>query len=146
MLSVRASNKSKRQKLYCLDESKTDPSAQKGCCINHIVAQYTKTGMFPHFPEKTPHYIDTSELPNVLEAHQIVADANEMFYELPLEIRKGMDHNPANLETYLSDDKNTEILIKYELIEKPKIVDIPKVKEKEIEKVVDKKSESVKTD
>jgi phage internal scaffolding protein len=107
----------RRSSINCSSPQIVDQSFKKMCDINNIMAQYAKTGMLPHFKQCNPRYIDTTELPNLMEAYDIVKHAQDQFYELPSAVRKAMDHNPANLEQFLSDPENTSFLLKHGVLE-----------------------------
>jgi phage internal scaffolding protein len=107
----------RRSQLKFTQPSKTDQSSKEYCDINTIMAQYQRTGMLPHFKEKTPQYVDLSKIPNFIEAFDKVAEANQLFYELPSEIRNLMHHDPRNLEAFISDEKNHEVLEAFGMVE-----------------------------
>lgn len=107
-----------RVKHYCDEKSLTDQSSKKMCDINLIMKQYQKTGLLPNFSQKIGQYLDISDVPSFEEAHDIVTEARSLFLELPSKIRKLMDNNPANLENFVLDPKNIDILVKEGLMEK----------------------------
>jgi len=111
--------KRKRSQLKCEDPSLTDQSMKNACDINHIIDYYSKTGTLPHFKEKVPRYIDTTQLPNLMTAFDTVNHAKTLFAELPPKIRKLMDNNPANLEGFLLDRENHDMLIKAGVLSTP---------------------------
>ena len=110
-------NGSRRVQLHC-GESMTDPSFKQMCDINNIISQYQKTGQLPHFKEKIPQYVNIPSIPSFMEAFDLVQSAVELFDELPAEVRKAMDNDPANLEEFVTDEKNQELLIKHGLMTK----------------------------
>lgn len=127
------------------DEVLTDQSEKQSCCVNHMMKQYAKTGLLPSVNRKEPVYGDLSEVPNFMQAHEIMQHAKTLFYELPSEIRNKMNHDPAQLEMFIKDPANREICAKYKLIilkDDPAAKDAPKkeIKEKEVKKT-DKKEE-----
>lgn len=68
--------------------------------INNIFAKIKHTGQPPAWVnEKTPHYGDFSNLPTSLtQAYEIVSQAEAAFNSLPVEFRRAIDHDPANLD------------------------------------------------
>lgn len=88
----------------------TDQSYKKSCDINNIMKQYAKTGMFTHLNSQPLKYIDNTTIPNLEQSFEIVRNAHKLFYELPSDIRKLMDNNPANLESFVNNPKNEKIL------------------------------------
>lgn len=122
----------------------TDQSFKKMCDINLIMKKYVEKGELPNFKTKTPRYVDNTQIPTLLEAHEIVQKAKEMFYELPSQVRKAMDNNPANLEIFISDPENEKLLTKHGLlVEKTTPKESPEVEQlkaitKEIQELVKK--------
>lgn len=98
--------------------SMTDQSDKNYLDINNIMENYSKTGLLPQFKEKVAQYMDASILPSYIEAHSQIREAKELFEAIPSPIRKLMDNNPANLEPFLKDPENKDILIKYGVLEK----------------------------
>lgn len=89
-----------------------DQSSKKQCDINNIMAHYAKTGMLPNMTTAQPQFIDNTLIPDLNTAFEITNRAIEQFKELPPNIRKLMDNNPANLEHFVRDPKNADVLIK----------------------------------
>lgn len=111
----------KRSTINCALPIKTDQSDKNACDINLIMENYQKTGLLPHFEEKIPSYVDNTTVPSLLDAHASIRAAKNLFMELPSQIRKLMDNNPENLETFLQDRENLDILVKHGVIEKKQI-------------------------
>lgn len=115
-----------RRQIDCSEPVLTDQSSKNACDINVIMANYNKTGMFSHVSLQQPQYIDNTTIPNLEQAFSIARIASDMFMELPAYIRKLMDNNPANLENFIADNENKEILQKYGILTSKPITDIPK--------------------
>lgn len=98
--------------------SKTDQSDKDMVNINSIMSRYRKTGLLPQFKEKVAQYIDTTQIPSYMDAHEQISRANEMFMQLPSDVRKLMDNNPANLEKVLQDEKYHDLLVDYGILKK----------------------------
>ena len=124
---------------FCDEKSLTDQSEAGMCDINNIMKLYGKTGHLPQFKQKIAQYIDQTEIPNFTDAHNILQNAVEMFYELPSEIRQLMDHDPKNLESFIADPKNVDLLVQHGLLNK-----IEKAQESEQKQEV--KKEETKSD
>lgn len=107
-----------RIKHFCDDKSLTEQASKKSCDINLIMKQYQKTGLLPNFSQKVGNYLDISDVPSFEEAHELVNEANSLFLELPSDIRKMMDNNPAKLEQFIQDPENIDLLVKKGLMEK----------------------------
>lgn len=111
-------NGTKRYQSIPEGPSMTDQSDKNYLDINNIMQNYAKTGILPQFREKIAHYMDASVLPSYMEAHEQIQEAKLLFEAIPAKIRKMMDNNPQNLEPFLKDPENKEILIKYGVLEK----------------------------
>ena len=115
-----------RRQIDCSEPVLTDQSSKNSCDINVIMANYQKTGMFSHVSPHQPAYIDNTTIPNLVQAFSIARMASDMFMELPAYIRKLMDNNPANLENFIADSENREILLKHGILTSKPTTDIPK--------------------
>lgn len=111
----------------CSSPILTDQSFAKQCDINVIMAQYAKTGMLPQQTHTIPRYIDNTLIPNLEEAFSVVNAAVDMFYDLPPTIRKLMDNDPSQLEAFISNPSNRQLLIDEGLIspDVPSVVEQP---------------------
>lgn len=103
--------------------SMTDQSDKNMVDINVIMKNYAKTGLLPQFKDKIGHYIDTTQIPSYMEAQAQIEHAKNLFMQLPSQVRKLMDNNPANLEKVLVNPEYKEILIKCGVLEKPKVIE-----------------------
>lgn len=110
----------RRTTLDCSEPKITDQSFKRLCDVNVIMENYAKTGMFSHVNSKEPKYIDNTTIPNLEEAFDIVTRAENLFYELPAEIRKLMDNDPSKLESFVFDQANKEMLLKHGIITEQK--------------------------
>lgn len=117
---------------------KTDQSYKNLCDINLIVSNYNKTGVLSHVKSNLPTYMDHTEIPSLMEAHAIVRDAQAAFMELPSQIRKLMDHNPKNLESFIQNPENRDLLEKNGILEKIVKIETPKEELKVEPKTVEK--------
>lgn len=97
----------------CSEPKLTDQSFKNQCDINVIMANYAKTGVFGHVNSSEPKYIDNSNIPSLEQAFEVVYAAEEAFYELPADIRKLMDNDPSQLENFISNKENAELLLKH---------------------------------
>lgn len=110
-------NGSKRVQIECGGKTLTDQSYKNDADVNVLVARWKKTGILPEKGQK--QYVDLTAAPqSLLEAHQIVQEAYELFQDLPATLRKAMGNDPANLEEFVNDPKNTEILVEHGLVKK----------------------------
>lgn len=96
----------------CSEPQITDQSYKNACDINVIMANYAKTGMLSHTTSIQPKFIDNTEIPNLETAFDIVNRAEEAFFNLPPDIRRLMDNDPSQLENFIQNPNNTDILLK----------------------------------
>ncbi len=95
----------------------TDQSYKNSCDINMIMAQYEKTGLLPESATNAlARYVDNTTAIPLEQAYELIQDATALFMELPASIRRQMNDNPQNLETFLADPDNFDQLIKHGLI------------------------------
>lgn len=103
--------------LDCSTPQLTDQSDLKSSDINNIVNQFLRTGVLPNTREQRANYLDTTQQPTSLaEVYDIARRANDAFLDLPAEVRKMMDNDPANLEQFVQDEQNKDLLLKHGLI------------------------------
>lgn len=100
---------------------KTDQSKKNACDNNYIIAQYKKTGLMPEVKNKIAQYLDHTKTPDFITAHKIVSEARELFLALPAEVRKRLDNNPANMESFFKDPENIQFLLKHRILEEKKV-------------------------
>ena len=110
-----------------VEPSMTVQSEKDNCDINFIMNRYAACGT--PLPYRTdgvqPVYADVSQLGDYMENFQRCKQAEEMFYNLPSALRKELDNNPANLLSFIQDEKNKERCYEYGLLNKP-IIEAPK--------------------
>lgn len=94
----------------------TKQEFKKEVNINEII-QRMKKGINPPawMTSATPRYGDFSDMPNSFQdAYALIETAEAAFRSLPLEFRRELDHNPANL-----DKAPKELYAKYGLLKSP---------------------------
>jgi len=92
-------------------ETRTHQSGKEECDINKIMAKYVKTGTLDHQREHGENYGFATSL-DLLEAMTIVTKANEMFDDLPAEVRIKFNHNAGEFLDFTQDPNNKAELIK----------------------------------
>lgn len=96
---------SRETALHCLDKSLTVQSEKDNCDINEIVRRFGITGKLPdNF--QPPVYGDFTDVSDYRSAMQAVRDAAESFMEMPAELRKRFDNDPAKLIDFMGDAAN----------------------------------------
>lgn len=78
------------------------------CDINKIVARWRKTGVLEHVSTKVASYGAFTQPNDLAEAYDQVNRAEELFHELPSEIRKRFDNDAIALIEFLEDPANVE--------------------------------------
>lgn len=104
------------------EPSRTKQEFKKEVDINEIVARMRRGIMPPPWmTSNTPRYGDFSNMPTSFqEAYSIVEAGEAAFASLPLEFRRALDHNPANLP-----NAPRELFEQFGLIKKPESAEQP---------------------
>ena len=85
-------------------DSRTKQSFKNECDVNNILKNYNKTGVMPeNFNPGEYRDLDGTDYQEYM---QTVASANSMFEELPSALRKRFKNDPAQLLSFVHDDKN----------------------------------------
>lgn len=86
------------------------------CDINKLMAQYEKTGMLPSSTNPVPpRYLDVSDVPDLMLAHQILQDATASFMSLPATVRRDFDNDPIKFVTFAENPDNLPKLREWRL-------------------------------
>jgi len=80
-------------------------SFKKECDINHIMAKYQKTGLIEHFNNHKANYGFAPAI-DYREALEKIRTANEMFADLPSQVRKKFDNNPEQFLAFTEKPEN----------------------------------------
>ena len=87
-------------------DSRTKQSFKNECDVNNILKNYNKTGVMPeNFNPGEDRDLDGTDYQEYM---QTVASANSMFEELPSALRKRFKNDPAQLLSFVHDDKNVD--------------------------------------
>lgn len=97
------------------DSSETSQEFKDECDINIIMKRYAKTGRLPTLGGPGV-YGDFSEVGDYLEAYNFVAHAQEVFSDLPANLRERFRHDPGQLLAFVNDANNRDEAIKLGLI------------------------------
>lgn len=103
------------------EPSMTQQHLKDACNINKIMAKYEKTGLVTHINQRAAQYGDFSEVTDFQGALEKIAGANNMFMDLPAEIRQRFDNDPVYFVEFCSDPANIGELRELGLAE-PEIV------------------------
>lgn len=94
----------------------TKQSFKKECDVNSIVKAFERNGVITHVNQREGQYGDFTMAPeDYQEAVQSVMDAQEMFDELPSEIRRFFDNDPEEFMRHHESDDAKELMQKYGL-------------------------------
>lgn len=83
----------------------TRQSEAAACDINNILAQYHRTGVITHLARHQGHYDDWTGF-DFHEAMNTVAEAQQLFDELPSKIRKKFANDPAAFLQFATNPEN----------------------------------------
>lgn len=86
------------------------------CDINNIVKKYQQTGEFSHISSAVGKYGDFSDVADYQTALHQVMDAQNSFNQLPAQLRKRFDNDPAQLIDFLSNESNYDEALKLGLV------------------------------
>lgn len=99
-------------------ESLTQQSDADDADINVIMARYQKTGMMPGIQE-TPLQGDFSSGEDFRALQDKLLAAREAFGEIPAEIRKRFNNDPAQFVDFVQNPENADELVKMGLANAP---------------------------
>lgn len=95
----------------CSEPLITDQSGAREADVNNIMLHYTKSGMLPQI-QIQGSYSDNSNTPSLEDAFRIAKSAQDAFYTLPPNIRRLMDNDPSQLENFVANPNNADVLLK----------------------------------
>lgn len=93
-------------------ESMTQQQFKAECDVNNILAKYKRTGMLSHIQKHQGNFGDFSSVEDYQTSLGKLMQAQQSFESLPSELRAKFDNDPAQLISFLSDEKNNAEAIK----------------------------------
>lgn len=90
-------------------KGRTKQAHKDECDINRILAKYIKTGILNHYNKYGGSYGDFTSV-DFHEAMNLVAEAQEMFDELPAKARSKFENDPGKFLDFVQDEANAEQL------------------------------------
>lgn len=87
--------------------SLTKQAFKDECDINKIMRQYTRTGVIEHGNASTPNYGDAPAI-DFQEAMNAVLQAEQTFDQLPSEVRREFNNNPAEMIDFCANPENLD--------------------------------------
>lgn len=100
------------------EKSMTSTEFKDECDVNHIMAQYVRTGSLTHVAEN-PRFGDFTDVTDYQTALDKVIEVGESFQKIPSDIRSMFKNDPQLMLEFLKDKKNTDKAIELGLA-KPK--------------------------
>jgi phage internal scaffolding protein len=94
------------------NDGRTKQSFKESCDINRIMSRYAKSGTISHLERRGAEYGDFTDMPDLLEAANRLAKGNQIFEELPGEIKREFGQDPAAFFAFVNDPKNADELEK----------------------------------
>lgn len=98
--------------------SRTQQQFKDETDINNIMARYEQTGQITHIQHRVGQYADFSGSQTLFESMLLVQDAQQMFLQLPAQLRNRFENDPVKLLQFLEDKNNRDEAIKLGLIDK----------------------------
>ncbi len=98
--------------------TRTKQSEAKATNINTIVKQYDRTGVLPQ-DGREALYMDVSDVPDYRSALDQVNRADEMFMQLPADLRARFENEPAVFLDWTSDPANRAEMVELGMLPKP---------------------------
>lgn len=83
----------------------TEQAHAKECDMNYILRDYEKTGLIKHANKHAGRYDDVT-VQDFQEAQFLIAEAKNMFQELPSTVRKRFDNNPGQFLEFVQNPNN----------------------------------------
>ncbi len=109
-------------KLGPFEKTRTRQSEAKAADINNIVQQYNRTGFLPQV-SREGLFVDVSEMPDYRTSLDMIRRADDMFMDLPAEIRAKFENDPAVFLDWTSDPKNRDEMIELGMLPAPDVVE-----------------------
>nr|QJB20111.1 MAG: internal scaffolding protein [Microvirus sp.] len=97
--------------------SRTQKQFKDEVNINKIMSKYKKTGIVNHLNHKQGQYQDLLQAGSYQESLDHVMKAQQLFNELPSELRSRLQNDPQKLIEFLADPKNDDEAIRLGLKE-----------------------------
>lgn len=102
----------------CSGDGMTKQSFGEQCDINVVMAKYVRTGLLEHVNERAAVFDDFSGF-DFARSMNVVVKANEMFDNLPAEVRLRFSNDPAQFVEFCQNSENREEAVRLGLIPKP---------------------------
>lgn len=101
------------------DPSRTKQSFAEESDINRIIAKYRKTGTITWLNRHEAMSGDFSNVPDFMQAQNVVAHAQRMFDDLPANLRRRFNNDPAEFLGFIGNAENKDEMVRLGLARKP---------------------------
>lgn len=101
----------KRLRKKIVGESMTKQSMHDESNINMIMARYEKSGLIEHTANYGAQYANMPNLNDFHEAMNLVTDAQQMFQELPAEMRSEFRNDPGEFLDFVTNPDNMDEMV-----------------------------------
>lgn len=101
------------------DESPTQQHFKDQCDINKIARSIEATGSSEHVKQARERYGDFTELFDVGTNFDRAAKAEQLFQQVPVELRKRVGHTIPGLFEFIQKQENFEDCVKFGIFDKP---------------------------
>ncbi len=116
----------KRVRAIPVGESKTKQSLAEESNINLIMERYTKTGIIDHVATYGATYADMPSLGDFHAAMNLVTEAQQMFDDLPAQVRSDFKNDPAEFLDFVTNPENEDAMIEMGLAApRPSVDSVP---------------------
>lgn len=117
-MTTKKNSQRKRCGIMFTDKTLTQQSHANETNINKIMARYKSTGIMTHEKNNKGSYGDFSNVVTYQEALHKIAEAEQMFMDLPATVRQQFANDPAYFLDYVQNPVNRKNLEDMGLIEK----------------------------
>lgn len=102
MVEIRKPFTLKRVSVTETEPSMTEQSHAKACDVNNIMKKYIKTGVLDHAKAYSGYYADVPQI-DFHEAQNVIAKAEQVFMEIPAQVRRRFDNDPGKFLDFIHD-------------------------------------------
>lgn len=95
--------------LACSDPTRAQQNSKDECDINTIVRNFGVTGQLPNI-DRLPLDADFYDLTDYQSALHALMEADDAFMQLPSDVRRRFQNDPAQFVAFASDESNREEL------------------------------------
>lgn len=101
------------------EKSLTEQCHKDMCDVNNIIRKYDKTGLLEHVNEHQAYYGDYTEVDEYREALNKVITAQNMFDELPSDLRRRFGNDPGQYFEFVSNPENRDEMVRLGMMNPP---------------------------